>query len=77
MTKAEEKFKQTVRDLHKEGIYPGPTILNERLHGHRSNSINGRETRWRREIMKELGIKMQRPWAEESFYDSDAEFLYG
>lgn len=61
---AEERFKQAVRDLHSEGIYPGPTAIKRRLgQGGKSNNINGRQSVWRRQEMKRLGIPLQRPHA--------------
>jgi hypothetical protein len=75
---AEEKFKQVIRMLHKKGVYPAPTMLNMMIHGHNSDNINGRETKWRREMMKELGIPLQRPGASraafEQMHSSDRVF---
>jgi len=58
---AEEKFKKVLRTLHSKGIYPAPTMLNMMIHGHNSDNINGRESKWRKEMFKELGIQFQRP----------------
>jgi hypothetical protein len=67
MTPAEERFKNIVRSLHERGIYPGPTAINIELRGHKSNHINGRETKWRREVMEELKLPLLRPNSE--WYD--------
>ena len=54
-------FKSLVRRLIDEGVHPGPKNLrlarglswNYRISGHRN--INGRQTRWRNEVLQELG----------------------
>lgn len=62
MTITEARFKAVVIDLHNKGIYPGPTAISKALgRTGRLNVINGRETKWRHEIFKELGIQLQRP----------------
>lgn len=74
---AELRVKDCIRRLHAAGIYPGPTAINiwlgrKRVH---MNQLNGKETRWRREVMRELGILLQRPDAktmmEDMYSDSD------
>lgn len=67
MTPAEERFKNCVKSLWDRGIYPGPTAINIELRESQSNHLNGRETKWRREVMKELGIPLLRPNSE--WYD--------
>lgn len=66
---AEERFKVIVDQLIDNGIYPGPTAINRALEqyafvkrGGRTNHLNGRETKWRREVMYQRGIPLQRPW---------------
>lgn len=75
MTKqtAEEKFKNVVRDIVAANEYPGPTAINLKLRGYKSNHLNGRETRWRREAMKKLGIQLKRPDAALPLTDYDVE----
>lgn len=70
---AETKFKNVVRDIVAAGEYPGPTAINLRLHNKRSNHLNGRETRWRREAMGKLGIELKRPNAALPLTDYDVE----
>jgi hypothetical protein len=55
---SEAKFKKIVNGLIDEGIYPGPTPINFHYRGTRSNQLNGAETRWRREVMKERNIAL-------------------
>lgn len=57
---AKLRFKRAVRRLWSRGIYPGPTALNRELHGHSSNNLGGCQPRWRRDVMRELGIPLQR-----------------
>jgi hypothetical protein len=64
MTKAEERFKDVVKSLHARGVYPGPTAINAELRGNLSNHLNGRETKWRREVFEELDIPLLRPNSE-------------
>lgn len=64
MTRAEKQFKTIVRRLVDRGVYPGPTAINRaRLgtHAGQENNINGRECRWRRETLLELGFFYQNP----------------
>lgn len=56
-----ERFREAILLLWKTGQYPSPTALNLQLHGRRSNNLNGRESKWRREAMTALGIPLQRP----------------
>jgi hypothetical protein len=42
-------------DLAADGIYPGPTALNERLHGHRSRNLNGHDTKIRALWLRQNG----------------------
>lgn len=72
---AEEKFKNVVRDIVAAGEYPGPTAINLKLRGYKSNRLNGRETRWRREAMNKLGVKLKRPNAALPLTDYDTETL--
>jgi hypothetical protein len=74
VTPAEKRFKKVVRELHKEGVYPGPTVINLIVHGHKARNLDGRETRWRREMFKELGIKLLRPEAALPLTDYDGEY---
>ena len=77
MTPAEKRFKKVVRELHKEGVYPGPTVINLIVHGHKARNLDGRETRWRREMFKELGIKLLRPYSSTMMHDmNNSEWLY-
>lgn len=64
----ETRFKNAVRALHSRGVYPGPTALNHELGRDkvRSNNLSGRETRWRREVMEELGIPLKYAQAQVS-----------
>lgn len=62
----EEKFKWAIKDAwQNHGIYPTPTFLNMLIHKKKSNNLNGRETKWRREVMQELKIRLKRPRARE------------
>lgn len=56
MTVAEAAFKATVRTLVTVGIYPGPVQIRRAL-GRRdgSQTINGRQMRWRGEVLSALG----------------------
>jgi hypothetical protein len=58
MTETEQKFKAVVNELIDEGIFPGPTPINLRYRNDRDNHLNGRETKWRREVMKERGVEL-------------------
>ena len=56
MTRPEARFKSAVLALIWQGIYPGPVQLRRwlgRTDG--SRSINGRETQWRREVLRSRG----------------------
>jgi hypothetical protein len=57
MTGAEYRFKVATFRALLDGVIPGPAALNERLHGHRSRNINGREARWRREVFEFWGLQ--------------------
>jgi hypothetical protein len=58
LSPAEHEFKLAVCDLILRGIHPGPTKINCLLgRSHRRNEINGRESRWRREIMHVFGVR--------------------
>ena len=62
MTRPEARFKSAVLALIWQGIYPGPVQLRRwlgRTDG--SRSINGRETQWRREVLRSRGWT-ERPW---------------
>jgi len=56
----EGRFKRAMCGVILLGLYPSPTALNAVLHGHRSRNLNGRECVWRREVMKAVGLKLQR-----------------
>ena len=57
----EERFKKLVHNLYvRHGLYPRPTLLHLILHDHTSHNLNGREARWRREVMTKLGIPLMR-----------------
>jgi hypothetical protein len=56
---AEDMFKHAVTYLIGVEIYPSPRALNQLIHGHTSDNINGRECRWRREVCHELGFKLK------------------
>ncbi len=56
-----ERFREMLHRLWRTGVYPTPTILNAYLHRRKSNNLNGRESKWRTESMKELGIPLRRP----------------
>lgn len=78
-TIAEERFKAVVNELIDNDIYPGPTAINDKLYGpfgagyKPSNHLNGRQTKWRREVMKERDIKLKRPDAALPLTDYDTE----
>ena len=57
----EARFKGAIVWLWRQGRYPGPTLLNLTVHSRASDSINGRESKWRTEEMQRLGIPLQRP----------------
>jgi len=53
---AEERFKAAVIELVQAGRYPAATALNTALERHRERAdLSGREERWRREALLELG----------------------
>lgn len=54
-TRAECRFKLLCHDLERRGLDATPTRLNLEIHGHSSRNLNGRESRWRREVFEELG----------------------
>jgi len=58
---AEKRFKRICRELHAQGVYPSPTVLNWWVHGRRSRHLGGKQPQWRREVFAELGISLQRP----------------
>ena len=60
MTCAEKRFKRAVRSLWSRGYYPSPTRLNVLLHDRASDNLGGCQPRWRREVMAELEIPLQR-----------------
>ena len=60
MAPAEERFKNVVRYLVQEGVYPSPKAIRLEISddGYRSrqlHNLNGRECRWRVEVLEELG----------------------
>lgn len=56
----EGRTKRAILGLIVLGLYPSPTAINAVVHGHRSRNLNGREVVWRREVMKKVGLKLQR-----------------
>lgn len=66
----EARIKRAVRWLWSRGIYPGPTAVSLRLHGHTrpSRSLNGKETKIRNELLLELGISRQRKYKIDSIH---------
>jgi hypothetical protein len=80
--KAETRFKLVVLTLVNLGIYPGPQAVRKALgRGWRSprsasaecpggRTLNGRETRWRRELLTGLG------WKERPFGHRHARFAW-
>lgn len=70
---AEQKFKRIVNRIIDHGVYPGPTVINIEVHGRKHNNLNGRETRWRREVMNARGIKLLKPEAAWPLTDYDVE----
>ena len=69
-TPAERRFKQAVRDLLAEGVYPAPKALLLKLgFVHRASrsgvggpNLNGRESQWRREEMIAQGWVAAQPF---------------
>jgi hypothetical protein len=65
MSRAEKQFKTIVEKLIDRGVYPGPTAINNaRLGTHgagQTNNINGRECRWRREVLLKKGFFYEDP----------------
>jgi hypothetical protein len=56
----EQRVKRAVRWLWSKGLYPGVWAVGMRVHGTARRDLNDRECRWRREVMLELGIPLQR-----------------
>jgi len=56
----EARIERAVRWLWSRGIYPGPSAVSLRLHGHANRTIDGFETIVRNRLMKELKIPRQR-----------------
>jgi len=56
----EQRVERAVRWLWSRGIYPGPAAVSMRLRGYAQRSINGKETKVRNRLMRELGIQRQR-----------------
>jgi hypothetical protein len=61
VTPAETRFKEVVAELAASGVYPSPNAIRKAL-GRPSRSdrnggdvLNGRETRWRRQVLYERG----------------------
>lgn len=72
---AETRFKSTVEDIIAAGAYPGPTLINKMLgRGRHNNHLNGRDTHWRREVMKKHNIPLMRPGADLPLTDYDVEW---
>lgn len=62
MSGAEARFKAAVLALVWQGIYPGPVQIRRELgRPDGSQTINGRQTRWRAELLRALGWTA-RPW---------------
>ncbi len=61
MTLAERRFKDAVRLLVRVGVYPGPVQLRRLLsRDEGSQTINGRETRWRAAELRRMGWRKRR-----------------
>lgn len=64
MSTALERFDAAFKRLIERGEYPGPTALNKELgRGDRpihQNTLNGKESKRRRELMVEYGIVLMR-----------------
>lgn len=75
MTSTERVFKDCIRKLHEQGIYPGPTKINDFLgRSHRlvkKNNINGQEVKWRDEMFEELDIKKINPMPTQADIDRE------
>lgn len=56
----ERRVERAVRWLWSRGIYPSPTAVSLRLHGHPARNINGKESSARIVVMDELNIEPQR-----------------
>lgn len=53
------RFKQMVRLIIAQGMYPSPTRINAGLDRVGRKSIDMRELRWRREVAAEMGFKLR------------------
>jgi hypothetical protein len=54
-TPAEQRFKLAVIRLVLQNEYPSPGNIERALGRHVTHNINGRECRWRREVMTAMG----------------------
>lgn len=66
VTKPEELFKEHVRHLLSQGIFPTPTRLNDAMHSSvmKPNNLNGKQSRWRREELLAAGyVKLNGRWS--------------
>jgi hypothetical protein len=53
---AKEKFQRVVEDLVSEGVYPSPKAILSILVGEtKRHSLNGRQIRWRTEVLERRG----------------------
>ena len=66
---SEEIFREHVRHLLSQGIFPTPTKLNDAMHSNvmRPNNLNGRQSRWRAEELIEAGYtKINGKWSKDN-----------
>ncbi len=54
-TLAKMKLKLAVRRLIRDGVYPSPRMIDRELNRVTRNNLNGRDCRWREEVLRELG----------------------
>jgi hypothetical protein len=67
MSPHETRFRQICRGLLAIGVKPTPTKLNKflgRTGRHKTNNINGREARWRREELLAAGWAAPSIWTD-------------
>lgn len=51
MTPAELRFKEEACRQVAHGTHPTPTSMNQAIHGHRSNNLGGKQSKWIREVV--------------------------
>ena len=72
---AKERLQAAVREIVARGLYPGPLAIHRELafaghkHGAARHELNGREVRWRAEVLERLG------WRRNPVYIEHEEFL--